>query len=522
MKKCFTIIVFGLLCGILNLSAQMVDRQLVLMEKVTGIKCPTCPAAANGMNQMLAEGLKIAAVNYHWIAFDKIFNNEIGEQRITYYFPDNPYNMAAPTAIFDGTTKNTASGGSSVSTYNKYMPDYETAIAVKSPMYIEITSTEMTANLEWEVKITVTKKDLSFSASNIVLQTILTESNIPYSWGGGIETVEHTERNMYPDANGVVVTFNADNKFTYTATVQMKEDWKFYNCDIVAFVQDNDTKTVYQANQIRLSDKVTAMPTNVKLSTNPCSMDVSVTWTDGEFKNVSLLGYNVYDGKNKINTNIIEGNSYLVKNQKIGNRCISVAAVYDLAESPKTYEECIFVDYPAGVTNLTGTVNSNDVTLNWTRPIDTNDGEVCATALLGYNVYRNSERVNKNPITETAFIDVVTSVGEYMYYVTAQYESAESFRSNIVPIEVTTVGVENIALSNIRVYPNPVSASGNYELRIENDGKEFNCIITDIAGKEILKTKETNIDMSLLRDGMYIVIIKTTDGDKAFKIIKRK
>lgn len=517
MKKCFTIVVFGLLCSIFSLSAQMVDRQLVLMEKITGVNCSTCPAAANGMHQMLAEGLKIAAVNYPLSYWDKVFANENGNVRVDDYYKIT----SAPTAVFDGISRVSAGGGVTVSTYDKYIPYYEAAIKVKSPMYIEITSTEMTADLEWKVKIIVTKKDLSFSASNIVLQTVLTESNIPYSWGG-LETVEHTERNMYPDAYGVVVTFNADNKFTYTATVQMKDDWKFYNCDIVAFVQDNDTKTVYQANQIRLSDKVTAMPTNVKLSTNPCSMDVSVTWTDGEFKNVSLLGYNVYDGKNKINTNIIEGNSYLVENQKIGNRCISVAAVYDLAESPKTYEECIFVDYPAGVTNLTGTVNSNDVTLNWTRPIDTNDGEVCATALLGYNVYRNSERVNKNPITETAFIDVVTSVGEYMYYVTAQYESAESFRSNIVPIEVTTVGVENIALSNIRVYPNPVSASGNYELRIENDGKEFNCIITDIAGKEILKTKETNIDMSLLRDGMYIVTIKTTDGDKAFKIIKRK
>ena len=46
-----------------------VAREYVLFELFTGVHCPYCPAAANGVAQMMEEGLAIAPVAYHTTAF---------------------------------------------------------------------------------------------------------------------------------------------------------------------------------------------------------------------------------------------------------------------------------------------------------------------------------------------------------------------------------------------------------------------------------------------------------------------
>lgn len=521
MKKFIVISICILLCSTLNLSAQMVDRQFVLVEKVTGLECTYCPGAANGLHDMIAEGLKVAPVNYHWAAFDKVFNNDYATKRITYYFPKNPHEMGAPTAIFDGTTRNTAAGGAGISVYNKYIPDYETAINKKSPMYIDISCVETKANEEWEITVTVTKKELSFDLGYIMLHTVLTESNIPCRWLG-METVEHAERKMYPNATGIKVVFDSENKFVYKTTVKMDDDWKFYNCNIVAFVQDNGDKSVHQANQIKLSDKILAAPKDVEVKTEPCTTSLDLAWKDGEYEHTTLIGYDIYNNMDKVNTDVVTSNSYTVQNAIDGDNCISLVAVYDAGKSHKSDPICKKISYPSTATNLTNKIENSSVILNWNKPINTGEGEMCELALVGYNVYRDDKKINQEPIKETIFTDYPAQTGSYNYYVTAQYTKTESDKSNLITADVTLVGIENIALQKTAVHPNPVSSATNYILTIDSDKKEINCIITDLAGKKILETKETNINMSKLKDGMYIVTVSTNNGNKTFRIIKKK
>ena len=52
-----------------------VARECVLFEIFTGVRCPYCPAAANGIAQMMDEGMAIAPVAYHTTAFS---TEEIG------------------------------------------------------------------------------------------------------------------------------------------------------------------------------------------------------------------------------------------------------------------------------------------------------------------------------------------------------------------------------------------------------------------------------------------------------------
>lgn len=521
MKKILILVMFCSLFDIGNNYAQMVDRQLVLIEKITGINCSNCPAAANGIHEMMAEGLKIASVNYHWWYFDKVFSNEYGQERIEYYYPENPTDVFAPTAIFNGTKVNGSGGGSTVSTYNSYKADYDEAVQIKSPLYIEIVSTEKKTNEEWTVMVTVTKKDASFDASNAILQTVLTESNIQHPWLG-IGTVEHAERNMYPNPGGIPVVFDAQNKFTYETTVKIENDWKYYNCEIVAFVQNWNDKSVYQANSIRLSNTVLAMVEDVTLTTNQCSKDINISWSDGQYNKVQLLGYDIYNGKDKVNTDLITGNNYLINNAKIGSNCISIIAVYDLGSSSKSYAKCVDVNYPAGPTSLVSSINTNHVTLNWTEPLGVDTGGICYDDFVGYNVFRDGKKINGEPIKGATYTDITPSVGSFLYYIVAQYKNADSYRSNTLVVDVTTVSVESIIKNNFNVYPNPVNASSGYILNIDNAKNIYSCVIKDITGKTVLISAEQNkVDMSSLNNGMYLVSVKTDLGSKTFKVIKK-
>lgn len=68
MKKFYlTLSAFIMLCC--TITAQNVARECVLFEIFTGVNCPYCPAAANGIAQMLEEGLSIAPVAVHTSAF---------------------------------------------------------------------------------------------------------------------------------------------------------------------------------------------------------------------------------------------------------------------------------------------------------------------------------------------------------------------------------------------------------------------------------------------------------------------
>lgn len=57
-------------------------------------------------------------------------------------------------------------------------------------------------------------------------------------------------------------------------------------------------------------------------------------------------------------------------------------------------------------------------------------------SLLGYNVYRDDQQLNAEPITSTAYVDFDLSNGLYDYYVTALYDEGESDSSNHVLVQI--------------------------------------------------------------------------------------
>jgi len=79
-------------------------------------------------------------------------------------------------------------------------------------------------------------------------------------------------------------------------------------------------------------------------------------------------------------------------------------------------------------TNLTATVNPpNTVVLNWNSPADKT---FVGKALLGFNIYRDGDKVNGFVVPNTTFTNLNVPVGLHTYYVKAIYSSGISAPSN--------------------------------------------------------------------------------------------
>ena len=62
--------------------------------------------------------------------------------------------------------------------------------------------------------------------------------------------------------------------------------------------------------------------------------------------------------------------------------------------------------------------------------------------LLGYNVYRDGEKLNEVPVVATTFTDTDVADGDHLYRVSAVYDAGESVWS--APVSLTTVGISTV------------------------------------------------------------------------------
>jgi hypothetical protein len=137
--------------------------------------------------------------------------------------------------------------------------------------------------------------------------------------------------------------------------------------------------------------------------------------------------------------------------------------------------------------------------------------------LEGYNVYRNTVKINETLVTDTEYLDEDLSSGTYTYYVTAVYDEGESGPSNEVTEIVTSINEPEIAAFNI--YPNPasdaVTVSGQTELlqvRIMN-------YTGQVVYQHLVNGTEATISTRDLSSGVYILQVETSQGWSSQKLM---
>ena len=244
MKKTLLLLTMALGMLPVALFAQTKDnvaRECVLFEIFTGVRCPYCPAAANGIAQMMNEGLAIAPVGYHTTAFstDLYYTDETNAR--ANYYSINSY----PTLKVDGVTGMSGGGGASDNMYSYYKNYYDQRISQPSPFTIDL-SYEPVDGTSCRVNCTVTQVG-DYTGSNVRVFIALTQSNIDVSWQG-MQGLHHVCRDMIPSQLGTPFT---GPTMTISETFEMH--WPKEDCYLTAWVQNysGGAKEVYQA--VRMS-----------------------------------------------------------------------------------------------------------------------------------------------------------------------------------------------------------------------------------------------------------------------------
>ena len=250
VSSMYRIIIIGLLFCILSLVKAQVDRDMVILENFGGTWCTNCPGAAMGAEDLVANDHDVAVIEYH--VWDE-YANDFSQFRFPLYealYADIVGGqMACPTAVFDGQYFYLG-GDQASSLYSTYLPFYEYYESVLSSFTIAINGEN--TGLDYTVSV-IANKVASTSSTNIVLHLVLTESQIAEEWQGQTE-LNFVERLMIPDQYGTALDFSTGDTQTVDLEFTLDLGWASGNCELVAFIQDNDSKEILQGTKIALSE----------------------------------------------------------------------------------------------------------------------------------------------------------------------------------------------------------------------------------------------------------------------------
>ncbi|MFZ4520182.1 MAG: choice-of-anchor J domain-containing protein [Bacteroidales bacterium] len=145
--------------------------------------------------------------------------------------------------------------------------------------------------------------------------------------------------------------------------------------------------------------------------------------------------------------------------------------------------------------------------------------------ILGYDVYRKNPganfygKINTTPVTDTAWTDSGLPLGQYRYFVQAQFaECVNSSNSDTVLVDLVT-GTGSFMEHKMMVYPNPVT--DHFTIESAADILEVSLFTADgkIAGNwSPAGTRKITIEATSLHSGLYLLMIRNRAETRFLKI----
>ncbi len=294
---------FTLLAAML-VSASAMAQKTCIIEEFTSSTCPPCASMNSWLDPLFStnnankSGSNLAVIKYqmNWPGttnLDPSYNSH-GASRRTYYgvsgIPDHYTNGAAGTGSTSATVQTEIDGCKSGT------PD----VTIASSYTVKSVSAT-----EDSVFITVTVTPKKALSGNYSVHIALTESF--YNYPGASTSQKnyyHVMRKMYPSGTGTSVstwvnntpqTFTFKDKITIGSPVHPSFNWwgNPYNGHIIAFVQDNGTKTILNSSAAaaKWSTSVEDLKNNVanvKIVPNPATSQAGIFFTLNENSNIAV------------------------------------------------------------------------------------------------------------------------------------------------------------------------------------------------------------------------------------------
>lgn len=177
----------------------------------------------------------MAVIAYH--TSGDAYGNASATTRISYYG-----NQGTPDVRLDGNMDEL--GGIHTGTmYPVYRAYFDTRKAVSSPLTIDLSTTYDSSSRQGELTVVIRNPGSTDVSGQ--LQVALTESHLHVVWQN-MDSLHHIERLMLPDASGEAITVPAGDSLTKTRDFTLDPSWIVRNCNLIAFVQNNSTKEIYQ------------------------------------------------------------------------------------------------------------------------------------------------------------------------------------------------------------------------------------------------------------------------------------
>ena len=220
----------------------------ILIEKITGVKCPNCPSATNIINGLKnnAYGDKVIVIKYHHGGlsgpFDltsQDFRTEEGSSIVTEVIQER---AGQPLTAFNREFKNNNQWLSSSDPIINEIADDTTSLK------LFVMSDYDAAEGNVEVKVEYFNHLPLASSDGWRIHVILTEDNVVDRQSGGSNPYTHTE--IFRDAltgafgNPLSADYLANTKYTFDFEGTIASQWEANNLNVVVFVTDAQGKVI--------------------------------------------------------------------------------------------------------------------------------------------------------------------------------------------------------------------------------------------------------------------------------------
>ncbi len=237
------------------------QKEVVVPEEFTDTECQYCPGAAEALDSLYkAYPNNVAIIAYHCCFSDNDpFDNSDASIRNSYYGV-----TGYPTCFFGG-DRSRSGGATAGSDWTGIYNDYEALYLAERQEY-----TPFSMTINWSesgstisATATVTYESVTYE-KNLYIRWALCESHIAYNWQSSMDSLHFVEQLMIPDGNGTEfwqksTAPSAGEQVQHTVTFDIPNDVVKENCELIAFVQDDDTKEIMVAAKVDLGNPPSAV-----------------------------------------------------------------------------------------------------------------------------------------------------------------------------------------------------------------------------------------------------------------------
>ena len=160
--------------------------------------------------------------------------------------------------------------------------------------------------------------------------------------------------------------------------------------------------------------------------------------------------------------------------------------------------------------NLEGyEIQPNIAYLSWQVPEPSVD-------LLGYNIYRNNQKINPEIVPNLFYQDSLTNPMQYFYHITAVYTECEASSDTISLVITNLPEKENRGIS---IFPNPATNFVN----IKSQSSISQILIMNNLGLMVFsgdfESRSVQLNASGFNKGIYVIQVKTVEGSIVRKLV---